>query len=134
MIVDLRFVSFAVVAGLFPAAGFASPPTVGDMVEACAAAAGVGHSSAPPTTDEVYCLGIAHGMISVLGANCQVAQQMDVASPYFYAAEAPPSNPVAAQTFVDWAVANPDRWGARFDQGLAEALVGAFPCASAQTS
>jgi hypothetical protein len=98
------------------------------MVEVCAAAAGVGSSSAPPTTDEVYCLGIAYGMISVLGANCQVAQQTDVVSPYFYAAEPPPSNPVAAQTFVDWAVEHPERWGARFDQGFAEALMGAFPC------
>ncbi len=110
-----------------PAAAQGAVSTVQDVLGGCAVAANARGASKAGSLSAAFCMGLSAGVAQILSFNCEKAAQGFNSHPQLRAAN-PPSRAAAAQAFVDWANANPDKWDWHFSLGMVSALTEAFPC------
>lgn len=82
-----------------------------------------------PGLAEMFCLGVVAGASAVLGANCAAAVADGGATNHFRA-EHVGTFGAGQQAFINWARANPARWGQPGVFGMILALEQTFPCGS----
>lgn len=104
------------------------PPSVEEMVRPCEAALS-GETTGDPEMDEfaAYCFGVAHGVSVVMIHNCSYAGSSSLPAQGLASAMAP-SSTAAVQAWVNWARANPAKWGDDFSWSFLPVMEEAFPC------
>lgn len=74
----------------------------------------------------MYCVGVVAGASVALTANCKYSKaEWRHKIP---TSVGPPTWGAGVQAFVNWARANPQKWGIPGELGVMYALAGAFPC------
>lgn len=103
------------------------PPSVQTMLPACEALLHSDANSPPNEFDQAICIGFAVGVSWVTSLNC-LTRQDGYRPADFASASPPPTNLATVQAYVNWARANPQRWGDPFDEAMLIAIVETFPC------
>ena len=92
---------------------FETPKTVQDFLTQC---------QTKGSLNEIYCVGVFHGVGLVLRTNAKYHRQYAVCSKSFI------SFGQMQQAFYNWANANPKHWQADGGVGITTALIQTWPC------
>ena len=103
-------------------------PTVGEMLQPCEAAL-ERTLTGDPDLDHyaIHCDSVAYGIALVMEHNCAYAGSISPSAPGLMSGSVP-SSTAAVQAWVNWARANPARWGDDFGPSLLPVMDEAFPC------
>lgn len=73
------------------------------------------------------CVGLLSGVAYMMSLNCEVGPQSDPIV-RMLSMSGPRTEGALFQTFLNWANANPSRWGERMEVALPVPLAAEFPC------
>lgn len=101
-----------------------------EVLPKCEAALNLRNANEQDLVDASYCFGMIQGVAQIAGMNCEIAKVAGLKPIAALSHSAPHNTSLGAlvQIYVNWARANPEKWGEPAPIGIATSLGEVFKC------